>query len=163
MAKQYKSSYNIRKNKIWKGLVFAMVKFILGEKGVGKTKWLIENANNDIKEGNNNIVFIDVDDNHIFTLDYSVRLINAVEFNVSDIESFYGFLCGIIAMNYDVKKIYVDGIYKIMNIGKNELRFLLDRLGKMGDKFHTKFYINVEYNLEDIPKDFESYCIKLEN
>ena len=81
-----------------------MVKFILGGKGVGKTKWLIENANNDIKEGNDNIVFIDVDDDHIFTLDSSVRLINAVEFNVLDIESFYGFLCGIISMNYDVEK-----------------------------------------------------------
>lgn len=140
-----------------------MVKFILGEKGVGKTKWLIENANNDLKQGNNNIVFIDVDDNHIFTLDYNVRLINAVEFNVLDIESFYGFLCGIIAMNYDVEKVYVDGIYKIMNIGKNELQFLLDRLGKIGDKFNTEFYINVEYTLQSIPEDFESSCIELKN
>lgn len=140
-----------------------MVKFILGEKGVGKTKWLIENANNDIREGNDNIVFIDVDDDHIFTLDSSVRLINAVEFNVLDIESFYGFLCGIISMNYDVKKIYVDGIYKIMNIGKNELQFLLDRLGKVTDKFKTEFYINVEYTLQNIPEDFESSCIELQN
>ena len=93
-----------------------MVKFILGAKGTGKTKWLIDNANKDMKEGNGNIIFIDVDDNHIFSLDYNVRLINAMEFNILDIESFYGFLCGIISMDYDIEKIYVDGIYKIMHL-----------------------------------------------
>lgn len=138
-----------------------MVKFILGGKGVGKTKWLIENANNDLKEGNENIVFIDVDDDHIFTLDSNVRLINAVDFNVLDIESLYGFLCGIISMNYDVEKIYVDGIYKIMNIGNNELQFLLDRLEKIGDKFKTEFYINVEFTLDNIPENYKSSCIEL--
>ena len=138
-----------------------MVKFILGEKGSGKTKWLIENANKDIREGNDNIVFIDVDDNHIFTLDSSVRLINAVEFNVLDIESFYGFLCGIVSMNYDVEKIYVDAIYKIMNIGKNELQILFDKLGKITEQFNTEFYINVEYTLENIPEHFQTYCIEL--
>ncbi|NMR96192.1 hypothetical protein HKB01_02725, partial [Vibrio parahaemolyticus] len=51
-----------------------MVKFILGEQGSGKTKWLIDNANKDMLEGNGNIVFIDVDDEHIFSLNYNVRL-----------------------------------------------------------------------------------------
>ena len=92
-----------------------MVKLILGEKGSGKTKWLIDNANKDMKEGNGNIAFIDVDDDHIFTLNYNVRLINAMEFNILDVESFYGFLCGLIGMDYDVEKIYVDSIYKIIN------------------------------------------------
>ena len=85
-----------------------MVKFILGAKGTGKTKWLIDNANKDMKEGNGNIIFIDVDDNHIFSLNYNVRLINAMEFNIVDIDSFYGFLCGIISMDYDIEKIYVE-------------------------------------------------------
>lgn len=88
-----------------------MIKLLCGTKGSGKTKRLIDMANSEMKSGNGNIAFIDVDDNHIFSLDYSVRLINAMEFNINNIESFYGFLCGIIGMNYDVEKIYVDGIY----------------------------------------------------
>ena len=98
-----------------------MVKFILGRKGAGKTKWLIDNANKDMKEGNGNIAFIDVDDDHIFSLDYNVRLINAMEFNVSSVESFYGFLCGILSMDYDLEKIYVDGIYKVMDVNLDKL------------------------------------------
>jgi len=67
-----------------------MVKFILGAKGAGKTKWLIDGANRDIQEGNGNIAFVDVDHDHIFTLNYNVRLINAIErFNIFYIE-FHG-------------------------------------------------------------------------
>ena len=102
-----------------------MVKLILGEKGSGKTKWLIDNANKDMKEGNGNIAFIDVDDDHIFTLNYNVRLINAMEFNILDVESFYGFLCGLIGMDYDVEKIYVDSIYKIIKLDIPKLEKLV--------------------------------------
>ena len=139
-----------------------MVKFILGEKGSGKTKWLIDNANRDMKSGNGNIAFIDVDDNHIFSLDYNVRLINAMEFNILNIESFYGFLCGILSMDYDLEKIYVDGIYKIMKMGIDELEYLLEKLNKIGGKYETHFYINVEYKLSEIPDHFKEHCLEIE-
>ena len=98
-----------------------MVKFILGGKGTGKTKWLIDNANKDMKEGNGNIAFIDVDDDHIFSLDYNVRLINAMEFDILNIESFYGFLCGVTSMDYDMEKVYIDSVYKIMDISIDDI------------------------------------------
>jgi myosin-crossreactive antigen len=138
-----------------------MVKFILGSKGSGKTKWLIDNANKDMKEGNGNIAFIDVDDDHIFTLDYNVRLINAMEFNIVNIETFYGFLCGIMGMDYDLEKIYVDGIYKIMNLEIKDLECLLNNLNELSDKFDTELYINVDYQLKDIPENLKECCIEL--
>ena len=69
-----------------------MVKFIIGKSGSGKTKWLIDEANADLKNGHENIVFIDTDDSHIFTLDHSIRLINARDFRIDTNEKFYGFL-----------------------------------------------------------------------
>ena len=138
-----------------------MVKYILGSKGSGKTKWLIDNANKDMKEGNGNIAFIDVDDDHIFTLDYNVRLINAMEFNIVNIETFYGFLCGIMGMDYDLEKIYVDGIYKIMNLEIKDLECLLNNLNELSDKFDTELYINVDYQLKDIPENLKECCIEL--
>lgn len=138
-----------------------MVKFILGAKGTGKTKWLIDNANKDIKEGNGNIIFVDVDDSHIFSLDYNVRLINAMEFNILDIESFYGFLCGIISMDYDIEKIYVDGIYKIMHLKLSDLEKIIDILSKINEKYHTDFYINVDYVLSEIPEDLKQFCTEI--
>jgi myosin-crossreactive antigen len=139
-----------------------MVKFILGTKGSGKTKWLIDNANRDMKEGNGNIAFIDVDDNHIFSLDYSVRLINAMEFNILNVESFYGFLCGVIGMDYDIEKVYVDGIYKIIDLKIEDLEKLLKDLNIISEKFNTDFYINVEYTMEQVPEDLREHCMELE-
>ncbi|MFY9214077.1 MAG: hypothetical protein ACOXZT_08225 [Tissierellaceae bacterium] len=139
-----------------------MCKFILGEKGAGKTKWLIDNANKDMKEGNGNIAFIDVDDDHIFTLNYNVRLINAMEFNIDSVESFYGFLCGTIGMDYDLEKIYVDSIYKVINLSIDDLKDLLDRLTLIKEKYGTQFYINVDYRLKDMPDELKEHCIELE-
>lgn len=139
-----------------------MAKFILGPKGSGKTKWLIDRANEEIKKGNGNIVFIDVDDNHIFSLDYSVRLINAMEFNIKNIESFYGFLCGIIGMDYDVEKIYIDGVYKVFPLKINELEKLVEGLSLIEEKFNTEFYIGVDLKMKEMPDKLKKNCIELE-
>ncbi|NLY85116.1 MAG: hypothetical protein GX077_02025 [Tissierellia bacterium] len=139
-----------------------MVKFILGEKGSGKTKWLIDNANRDMKEGNGNIAFIDVDHNHIFSLSHNVRLINAMEFNILNIESFYGFLCGVIGMDYDLEKIYVDSIYKVIDLTIENLEKLLKDLTEISEKFGTDFFINVDYTMDDMPDNLKEHCIEIE-
>lgn len=139
-----------------------MVKFILGAKGSGKTKWLIDNANKDMLEGNGNIAFVDVDDNHIFSLNYNVRLINAMEFNVLNVQSFYGFLCGIMAMDYDLEKIYVDGIYKVMSLELKDIVYLIDSLNKIASKYEVEFFINIDYTMDKIPENLRSYCYEIE-
>lgn len=139
-----------------------MVKFILGEKGSGKTKWLIDNANCEMEKGNGNIAFIDVDDDHIFSLNYNVRLINAMEFNIDNIESFYGFLCGTIGMDYDLEKIYVDSIYKKIDLDIDILEDLAKRLNLISEKYNTEFFINVDYLMEDIPESLKEYSQQIE-
>jgi myosin-crossreactive antigen len=136
--------------------VVEMIKLLCGTKGSGKTKRLIDMANSEMKSGNGNIAFVDVDDNHIFSLDYSVRLINAMEFNINNIESFYGFLCGIIGMNYDVEKIYVDGIYNLIDIKIENLESLVKSLETISKKFNTDFYIGLDYTVEEIPTSLKS-------
>ena len=143
-----------------KGMIL-MVRFVIGPKGSGKTKWLIDQANVEIKKGNGNIIFIDVDDNHIFSLDYSVRLINAIEFNINSIESFYGFLCGIIARDYDVEKIYIDGIYKVLSLTADNLSEIFERLNYIGEKFNTQFYMGLDMDIWDVPENIKDKCIEL--
>lgn len=139
-----------------------MVKFILGEKGAGKTKWLIDNANNELQKGNGNIAFIDVDDDHIFSLNYNVRLINAMEFNIDNIESFYGFLCGIIGMDYDLEKVYVDSVYKVIDLDIETLQNLSKRLNLISEKYGTEFYINVDFLMKDMPEDLKENSLEIE-
>ena len=139
-----------------------MVKFILGPKGSGKTKWLIDRANEDMQDGNGNVIFGDADDNHIFSLNYNIRLINAMEFNIKTVESFYGFLCGIIGRDYDVEKVYVDSIYKAIPLETSDLQKLKGDLDLISKEFGTDFYINVEHSLEDMPEDLKADCIELD-
>lgn len=155
--------YNIKNNanKIkWGWLI--MLKYILGSQGSGKTKWLVDEANKEMLKGNGNIVFVDVDDDHIFSLDYSIRLINAMEFNVLNVESLYGFLCGIIGSDYDVEKVYIDGIYKIMDLQANDLEKLSKKLEVIGKKFDVVFYIGSDLDKEKLPKELRDNCIEIE-
>ncbi|NLX61972.1 MAG: hypothetical protein GXZ06_05575 [Tissierellia bacterium] len=138
-----------------------MVHFVLGPKGSGKTKWLIDNANEDVRRGNEHIVFVDVDDNHIFSLDRSVRLINAMEFHIDNIEALYGFLCGIIASNYDIEKIYIDGIYKILPLKGEEVEKLSEKLNIIGSEFNTQFYMGLDLELHEIPEKLQDNCFQL--
>ncbi|MDO5037141.1 MAG: hypothetical protein Q4E37_02440 [Tissierellia bacterium] len=133
-----------------------MIKYILGAKGAGKTKWLIDHANDDLNSGNGNIVFVEVDDDHIFSLDHNVRLVNATEFNLENVDTFYGFFCGLMAMDYDLEKIYVDGIYKVLDLTLDDLEYLHNKLEKL-DTQDKEIYINVDYLTEDLPDQLKQY------
>ena len=134
-----------------------MVKLILGAKGAGKTKWLINGANDDIKSGNGNITFLDVEDEHIFSLDTNVRLINLSDYSVNSIEKFYGFLLGMLSMDFDIEKIYIDSIYKIIDIKKEDLKCLVKNLDEISEKHDVDILINVDYVADEVDSDLRSY------
>lgn len=132
-----------------------MIKFILGTKGSGKTRWLIDSANNEYKNGNGNIAFVEVDDEHIFSLDYNVRLINATDYRLNNVESFYGFICGLMAMDFDLQKIYVDGIYKVLKLNIEDLEFIKNKFEKIKDFENREIFINVDYVTSDMPESLK--------
>ena len=134
-----------------------MVKLILGAKGAGKTKWLINGANDDIKSGNGNITFLDVEDEHIFSLDTNVRLINLSDYSINTIEKFYGFLLGMLSMDFDLEKIYIDSVYKIIDIKKEDLKCLVKNLDEISEKHDVDILINVDFLADEVDSDLRSY------
>lgn len=138
-----------------------MIKYILGAKGSGKTRWLIENANEDMKQGDGNIAFVEVDDDHIFSLDYNVRLINATDYRLNNVEAFYGFICGLLAMDYDLHKIYIDGIYKVLKLNIEDLEYIFNKLSKIPDIDEKEIYINVDYLKSDMPEVLKENSIEI--
>lgn len=140
-----------------------MIKFILGTKGSGKTRWLIENANEDLKSGNGNIAFVEVDDDHIFSLDYNVRLINATDYKLDSVDAICGFLCGMMAMDYDLEKVYVDGIYKVVDLNVEELESIENKLSKIKDSEKIEFFINVDLVKEDLSDKLKAMSIEVTN
>ena len=138
-----------------------MVYFVLGPSGSGKTKWLIDRANEDKRSGNGNIVFIDTDDSHIFSLDYQVRLINANNYHINTVSGFYGFLAGIISRDFDIEKIYVDGIYDIVNFELSELEVLTTDLETLSKEFNVDFYIGLNKDKAELTEKLAEDIIEL--
>lgn len=138
-----------------------MVKLILGKSGSGKTKYLIDNANEEKSRGNGNIVFIDTDDSHIFSLDYAVRLINAKKFGIDSVDSLYGFIAGIISRDYDIEKIYLDGIYQIIDFNKENTKHLLSRLSKLSEENEIEVLLGFDNDKDELPENGEFEIVEM--
>ncbi|MGO1369215.1 hypothetical protein [Senegalia sp. (in: firmicutes)] len=136
-----------------------MVKFICGKKGSGKTKRLIEMANDDVKEIKGGLVFIEATKKHSLNLNYNIRYISAMEFNINKIETFYGLLCGIVASDYDVEKIYIDGLYKMVELDFYLLEKFIKYLNTIDNINETEFILSMECEKEDIPDNMKEYLI----
>jgi hypothetical protein len=134
-----------------------MVKFILGAKGSGKTKVMIDMANEAGKKSDGNVVYIDRDKNHIHDLDRRLRFIETADFQIDSLKSFYGFLCGIISQNYDTEKVFIDG-QKIISSAKDEcLEEFVVHLKNLGEKFSVDFIVSSSRSEEEIPAFLKQY------
>ena len=111
-----------------------MIKLIIGKKGSGKTKLLIDKVNNAAQSSQGNIVCIEQGMKLTLELDHKIRLIDAEEYNIKGYDAFYGFVEGVLAGNYDIKEIYVDGILRIGSVDGTKdydgLGALLEKLYK---------------------------------
>lgn len=90
-----------------------MINLILGKKGSGKTKTLIEMVNASLDNTNGDVVCIEKGDKLKFDIKYTCRLIDTDEFLINDAQSLFGFISGILASNHDVTDIFVDSAFKI--------------------------------------------------
>jgi len=136
-----------------------MVKLFCGLNGTGKTKGLIEMSNNDVLDKRGDIVFIDADNSHILDLNHEVRLINAMEFDTNSIGKFHGFLCGIIAGNYDIQKIYIDGLYKILKLKHEDITELIRKLEDLAKKYDIEFILSLNCDPSKVNEDLKEYLI----
>ncbi|HPW00643.1 MAG TPA: hypothetical protein PLP20_06280, partial [Oscillospiraceae bacterium] len=89
-----------------------MIKFILGPKGSGKTKFLLDNIAEAVKNSSGCVVAVERGQTMYYDIDHSVRLIDIDEYDISNYDSFYGFLAGLMAGNYDITDIFIDATFK---------------------------------------------------
>lgn len=133
-----------------------MIKLIIGKKGSGKTKILLKEVQETVKTADGNIVYIDNCDQHTFQLDYSVRLINAVNYNVTNIQAFYGFIAGLLAGNYDITDIFIDAILRIIGRDYDKLGELLNSLEKISKDVNISFTISADTS--ELPESVMKYA-----
>ena len=108
-----------------------MIKLITGKKGTGKTKILINMINDAVKSTNGCLVCIEKGETLRREISYKVRWCSVEQFNINSFDSLYGFVAGMLAGNYDIKEVYVDGILQIGGADFDEFGKMLDKLDKL--------------------------------
>lgn len=129
-----------------------MVQLIVGEKGKGKTKILLDKVNTEIKEANGTFVYLDKSKKHMYELNNKVRLIDLSEFDVQNSSEFIGFLSGILSQDNDLEKVFLDSFLKISKVTDEELADVLNRLQTMGEKYQVSFVLSVSKDASQLPE-----------
>ena len=121
-----------------------MVQIIAGEKGKGKTKYLLDKVNESVKSATGNIVYLDKSQKHMYELSNKVRLID-------NCDEFLGFLCGIISQDHDLEEMYLDSFLTIAKLEDADIERSIKKLEDISDKFHVSFILSVSKNEKDLP------------
>ena len=133
-----------------------MIKLIVGSKGSGKTKTLISMCNDAVKNTDGCVVCIEKAMSLQFSIVPQVRLIHADAYSISGYDEFYGFISGVLAGNYDIKDIFVDGILRIGNRDLDGLGVLLDRNQALV-KDEVTVVVTVSTDVENLPASVSKY------
>ena len=133
-----------------------MIKLITGKKGTGKTKILIDMINDAVKSTNGSLVCIEKGETIRRSISYKVRWCDTEQFNIAGYESVYGFIAGMLAGNYDIKEVFVDGIFRIGGRDYEEFGKTLEKLDALtGDDTNVVFTVSAdESELCDSVKKF---------
>ena len=137
-----------------------MIKLLIGKKGTGKTKALIEQVNAASSVAKGNVVFISNNTSSaIFDISKKVRMTDTSDFDIANYSEFEGFLCGIISGNYDITNIFVDGLFKIVNGDDLDgLENFLTRLEKISVKFDISFVLTLSIDADAAPDYVKNFA-----
>lgn len=128
-----------------------MVQIIAGNKGKGKTKHLLDKANAAIKESKGSIVYLDKSSKHMYELNNKIRLINVQGYGLNDSSAFIGFICGIISQDHDLEIMFLDSFLKLACLEGEDILETIDKLEKIGEKYHVTFVLSVSMDAENLP------------
>lgn len=136
-----------------------MVQLIVGKKGKGKTKELLDKVNGQVKTVSGSVVYLDKSTKHMYELNNKVRLINVPDYLITNSQEFLGFICGIISQDHDLEQMYLDSFLKIACVEEGDIAPVIDKLEKISEKFHVDFILSVSRDESELPDALKSKVI----
>lgn len=134
-----------------------MIQLITGTKGSGKTKALIDMINQAVSQTTGCIVCIEKNMNLTYNIKHSVRLIDVDDYSILGYEQFFGFVAGVLAGNYDILELYIDGILRIGNHDLLGFKNFIERIGELCK--NVKVVLTVSELPENLPNSLQKYII----
>lgn len=137
-----------------------MVKLIMGLKGSGKTKRLVDMVREALAKENGDVVVIEKEKDLTYDIPYQARLIEAGAYGIGSYEFIKGFICGLHSGNYDIAHVYVDNFFKIVG-NKDSVAFgeFLDWLNAFSEKENIEFVISVSVSPDEVGEKIRKYML----
>lgn len=136
-----------------------MVQLIVGNKGKGKTKVILDKVNSEVVEKSGNVVYLDKSTEHMFELNNKVRLIDVSEYGLTNSDQFIGFVTGIISQDHDLEQMYLDCFLKIANVETEDVLAVLKKIEDISNKFKVDFVVSVTMDSSCIPEEIKDKVI----
>lgn len=132
-----------------------MINLITGKKGTGKTKILIDHIHEALNTATGSVVCIERGMKLTYDIPHKVRLVDAEEYGISSFDAFYGFVTGMLAGNYDIQHVFVDGILKMGGRDYEALGAMLDKLAIVAKDIKITF--TVSEDAENLPEKVKAF------
>jgi Tfp pilus assembly protein, ATPase PilU len=129
-----------------------MVELVVGKKGSGKTKKMVDMINTAAQTSHGNIVCIERNMKLTYDIDHSVRLIDVEEYRIEGYDMLYGFVSGVLAGNYDIQEVYIDGTLRVTNYDIEGLGGFLDKLDALTDE-SIKMVVTISADETELPPE----------
>ena len=128
-----------------------MVKLLVGHKGSGKTKQMIQLANDMVDTCHGSLVFINKNSRLTFDLKYQIRVICMDDFpHITNSDEYIGFIYGIISSDHDIDTMFIDGILKPADVSLGNLPVFIERLKKISEMFELDFIVSLSAEMEEM-------------
>ena len=137
-----------------------MVQLIVGHKGSGKTKAMVEMANRAVKESKGNVVVVEKDVRLTYEISSQARLVYSDAYAISGYDAVYGFITGLLAGNYDITHIYVDPIFKMCGRDFEAFTQMVNRLETLPAAKEVTIVFTLSCEPEDLPYHLRDMLIK---
>jgi hypothetical protein len=142
--------YNELKFILFKGAI-EMVKLLVGHKGSGKTKSMIQLANDRVETADGSVVFINKNQRLMYDLNHAIRVVCMEEYEqINNSDEYIGFLYGIISSDHDIEVIFIDSILKHADVDVKDLPGFLSRLRGISEKYNIEFVVSLSASSEEI-------------
>lgn len=121
-----------------------MIQIICGEKGNGKTKEMLQRANDSVTLAKGVIVYLDKSSQHIYELNNQIRLINVTEYPVHTYDGFIGFISGLLSGNHDIEYVFIDSFIKVAHLTNDTIVDAISTLEKLSEDVNFVCSISVD-------------------
>jgi len=135
-----------------------MVKLLIGHKGTGKTKKMVDMANASLDAVNGSVVFINKSQRLTYDLKYRIRVISMEDFDkITNIDEYIGFLYGIISQDHDIEIIYIDSILKHADVKLEDIEGFLERISLISTTYGMDFVVSLSAEREELGAYLSKY------